>query len=97
MPSLCLLASFGVLAGILGGLTVFRASAGGKSQHGKHVADIQRKIARRLHRGEAVPPGLAQALAALLAKDQRTRLGQLQNARRRGELRAGYLPSLEGA
>jgi hypothetical protein len=58
-----------------------------KSQHGKHVANVQRKIARHLNRGEAVPPGLAQALAALLWKEQRTRLGQLQNVRRRGELR----------
>ena len=58
-----------------------------KSQHGKHVADIQRKIGRHLNRGEAVPPGLAQALAALLWKEQRSRLGQLQNMRRRGELR----------
>jgi hypothetical protein len=58
-----------------------------KSQHGKHVADIQRKIARHLNRGEAVPPGLAQNLAALLLKEQRSRLGQLQNMRRRGELR----------
>jgi len=58
-----------------------------KSQHGKHVADVQRKIARHLNRGEVVPPGLAQALAALLAKEQRTRLGQLQNMRQRGEIR----------
>jgi hypothetical protein len=58
-----------------------------KSQHGKHVADIQRKIARHLNRGEAIPPRLAQNLAALLANEQRSRLGQLQNMRRRGELR----------
>ena len=58
-----------------------------KSQHGKHVADIQPKIARYLHKGEPVPEGLAQALAALLWKEQRTRLGQLQNMRRRGEIR----------
>ena len=58
-----------------------------KSQHGKHVADIQRKVARHLNKGEAFPPGLAQALAALLWKEQRIRLGQLQNARKRGELR----------
>ena len=58
-----------------------------KSQHGKHVADIQRKIARHLNKGEAVPPGLAQALAALLWKEQRSRFGQLQNMRKRGELR----------
>jgi hypothetical protein len=58
-----------------------------KSQHGKHVADVQRKIARHLNRGESVPPGLAQNLTALLAKEQRSRLGQLQNMRKRGELR----------
>jgi|HubBroStandDraft_6_1064221.scaffolds.fasta_scaffold527078_2 hypothetical protein len=58
-----------------------------KSQHGKHVANVQRKIARHLNKGDAVPPGLAQALAALLWKEQRSRLGQLQNMRRRGELR----------
>ena len=57
-----------------------------KSQHGKHVAEVQRKIARHLHKGEPVPPGLAQALAALLWKEQRSRLGQLQNMRKRGEL-----------
>jgi hypothetical protein len=57
------------------------------AQHGKHVAAVQRKIARHLNRGEAVPPGLAQHLAALLAKEQRSRLGQLQNMRRRGEIR----------
>jgi hypothetical protein len=58
-----------------------------KSQHGKHVANVQRKIARHLKRGEAVPPGLAQALAALLWREQRPRLGQLRNMRKRGELR----------
>jgi hypothetical protein len=58
-----------------------------KSRHGKHVADIQRKIARRLHRGERVPEGLAQHLGALLLKEQRGRFGQLQNMRRRGEIR----------
>jgi hypothetical protein len=58
-----------------------------KSQHGKNVAAVQRKIARHLHRGEPVAPGLAQHLAALLWKEQRSRLGQLQNMRRRGELR----------
>ena len=58
-----------------------------KSQHGKHVANVQRKIARHLNRGEAVPSGLAQALAALLWKERRSRLGQLQNMRKRGELR----------
>jgi hypothetical protein len=58
-----------------------------KSQHGKHVANVQRKIARHLNRGEQVPEGLAQHLGALLLKEQRSRLGQLQNMRRRGELR----------
>ena len=41
-------------------------SAMSKSQHGKHVANVQRKIAGYLHKGDPVPPGLAQALAALL-------------------------------
>jgi hypothetical protein len=58
-----------------------------KSQHGTHVANVQRKIARHLHKGEPIPPGLAQNLGALLLKEQRSRLGQLQNMRRRGELR----------
>ena len=58
-----------------------------KSRHGTHVANVQRKIARHLHRGEPVPPEKAQALGALLAKEQRSRLGQLQNMRKRGELR----------
>jgi|HubBroStandDraft_6_1064221.scaffolds.fasta_scaffold298786_2 hypothetical protein len=31
-----------------------------KSRHGKHVANLQRKIARRLHKGEAISAGLAQ-------------------------------------
>jgi hypothetical protein len=57
------------------------------ARHGKHVAAVQRKIARHLNKGEPVPPGLAQNLAALLAKEQRSRLGELQNMRRRGELR----------
>jgi hypothetical protein len=57
------------------------------AQHGKHVAAVQRKIARHLSRSEPVPSGLAQALASLLWKEQRSRLGQLQNMRRRGELR----------
>ena len=39
-----------------------------KSQHGKHVANVQWKIARHLNRGEAVPAGLAQNLAALLVE-----------------------------
>jgi len=58
-----------------------------KSQHGKHVANVQRKIARHLNRGEQVPEGLAQHLGALLSKEQRSRVGQLQNMRKRGELR----------
>jgi hypothetical protein len=58
-----------------------------KSQHGKHVANVRRKIARHLNRGEQVPEGLAQHLGAVLSKEQRSRLGQLQNMRRRGELR----------
>jgi hypothetical protein len=58
-----------------------------KSQHGKHVADIQRKIARHLHKGEPVPPGLARHLGDLLLKEQRGCFGQLQNMRRRGDLR----------
>ena len=59
-----------------------------KSQHGQHVANVQRKIARHLHKGgEPVLPGLAKNLADLLWKAQRNRLGELQNARKRGELR----------
>ena len=57
-----------------------------KSQHGAHVEAVQRKIARHLHKGEPVPPGLAQHLGALLAKEQRSRLGEIQNARKRGEI-----------
>jgi hypothetical protein len=63
-----------------------RVQAMSNARHGKHVANVQRKIARHLDKGEPVPPGLAQALAALLWKEQRTRLGQLQNMRRRGEI-----------
>jgi hypothetical protein len=44
----------------------------------------QRKIAKYLHKGESVPPALAKNLADLLAKEQRSRLGQLQNMRKRG-------------
>jgi hypothetical protein len=58
-----------------------------KSRYSENVMAAQRKIAKHLHKGEAVPPGLAQNLAALLVKEQRSRLGQLQNMRRRGELR----------
>ena len=49
--------------------------------------NVNRSIARHLNRGEPVPPGLAQALADLLRKEQRNRLGKLQNMRRRDELR----------
>jgi hypothetical protein len=58
-----------------------------KQTLGVHISQVNRKIAKHLQRGEPVPPGRAQALAALLAKEQRSRLGQLQNMRRRGELR----------
>jgi hypothetical protein len=54
---------------------------------GANISTAKRKIATHLHRGEPVPSGLAQNLAALLAKEQRSRFGQLQNARKRGELR----------
>lgn len=57
------------------------------SRHGANVAAIQRKIASYLHKGEPVPEALAKNLADLLWKEQRTRLGQLSNMRRRGELR----------
>ena len=57
------------------------------SRHGANVAGIQRKIASYLHKGHAVPEALAKNLADLLWKEQRSRLGQLQNMRRRGELR----------
>lgn len=54
---------------------------------GANISTTKRKIAKHLHKGKPVPPGLAQNLADLLAKEQRNRLGQLQNMRRRGELR----------
>jgi hypothetical protein len=54
---------------------------------GIRISQVNRSIARHLHKGEPVPAGLAQHLGALLLKEQRNRLGQLQNARRRGELR----------
>jgi hypothetical protein len=57
------------------------------SRHGANVAGIQRKIASYLHKGEPVPEALAKNLADLLWKEQRSRLGQLQNMRKRGELR----------
>jgi hypothetical protein len=54
---------------------------------GDSIQIVKLKVARCLRKGEVVPPGLAQHLGALLAKEQRNRLGQLQNMRRRGELR----------
>jgi hypothetical protein len=54
---------------------------------GANISTAKRKIATHLHKGEPVPPRLAQNLADLLAKEQRNRLGELQNARKRGELR----------
>jgi hypothetical protein len=57
-----------------------------KQTLGANISDVNRKIARLLRRGESVPPALAKNLADLLAKEQRNRFGQLQNARRRGEL-----------
>jgi hypothetical protein len=58
-----------------------------KSHHATNLVNLQRLIARNLHRGEPVPLGKAQALAGLLVKEQRSRLGQLQNMRKRGDLR----------
>jgi hypothetical protein len=58
-----------------------------KLRLGENISTVQRKIAGRLHRGEPIPPALAKNLGDLLAKDQRNRLGELQNARKRGELR----------
>jgi hypothetical protein len=54
---------------------------------GIRISQVNRSIARHLHKGVPVPPGLAQNLADLLRKEQRNRLGQLQNMRKRGELR----------
>jgi hypothetical protein len=54
---------------------------------GIRISQVNRSIARHLHKGAPVPPRLAQHLAALLAKEQRNRFGQLQNARKRGEPR----------
>ena len=55
---------------------------------GDHIAIAKfGQIARRLRRGAPVPAGLAQNLADLLWKAQRSRLGELQNMRKRGELR----------
>jgi hypothetical protein len=58
-----------------------------KQTLGDNIQIAKLKIARCLRKGEAVPPGLAQNLGALLLKEQRSRLGQLQNMRKRGELR----------
>jgi len=57
------------------------------SRHGHNVMAVQRKIATYLRRDEPVPAALAKNLADLLWKEQRNRLGQLGNMRRRGELR----------
>jgi hypothetical protein len=54
---------------------------------GDNIAIAKLQIARRLRRGEPIPPGLSQNLGDLLRKAQRNRLGELQNQRRRGELR----------
>jgi len=53
---------------------------------GDNIAIAKLQVARRLRSGAAVPPGLAQNLADLLRKAQRNRFGELQNARKRGEL-----------
>jgi hypothetical protein len=58
-----------------------------KQTLGSHISHVNRQIARHLNRSQPVPPGLAQALADLLKKAQRNRFGELQNARKRGELR----------
>jgi hypothetical protein len=57
-----------------------------RQTHSIHVSHVQRRIARCLNKGEHVPGNLAQALADLLRKSQRQRLGELQNARKRGEI-----------
>ena len=54
---------------------------------GIRISQVNRSIARHLHKGAPVPPGLAQNLTDLLRKEQRNRFGQLQNMRKRGELR----------
>ena len=64
-----------------------RVTSGRPSRYSQNVMGVQRKIATYLRRGESVPAVLAKNLADLLWKEQRTRLGQLQNMRRRGELR----------
>jgi hypothetical protein len=54
---------------------------------GDNIAIAKLQVARRLRRGEPIPPGLAKNLGDLLAKAQRNDFGRLQNARRRAELR----------
>jgi len=63
---------------------------------GDNIAVAKLQVARRLRRGAPVPPGLAQNLADLLRKSQRQRLGQLQNMRKRGELRGCDCPPNPG-
>jgi hypothetical protein len=58
-----------------------------KQTLGANIAIAKLQIARCLRRGAPVPAGLAQNLADLLRKEQRNRFGQLQNMRKRGELR----------
>ena len=53
----------------------------------KDIQTVQAKIARYVQKGEAVPPGLAGALAGYLACRQRQYLRVLKNRRKRGELR----------
>jgi len=57
------------------------------SRYSQNVMGVQRKVSTYLRRREPVPPALAKNLADLLWKEQRNRLGQLRNMRRRGELR----------
>jgi hypothetical protein len=58
-----------------------------KQTLGDNIAIAKLQVARRLRRGEPIPPGLAKNLADLLTKAQRNDFGRLQNMRRRGELR----------
>ena len=67
-----------------------------KPSLGDNIAIAKLQIARRLRRGEPIPEGLAKYLGDLLAKAQRNDFGRLQNATRRGELRAGHIPNHEG-
>jgi hypothetical protein len=55
-----------------------------KQTLGVHISNVNRQIAKHLHRGEEVPEGLARHLGALRLKEQRGRFGQLRNMRRRG-------------